>query len=307
MQLWLPLALLAPLLFAGCVFVDKYLIEKITEDSPAVVITILAGLAGLPFLIGFGFIARHDILGFGFVNALGAISAGLLVLAGYYFYYRALETADASLVATLFQFIVVFNYVLGLVFLDEHLKSIQLVAIGMVVFGSIVLTLESHQKKIRLNKSMLCQMLIATLLIAVSDVVFKLVAKKTAYLPTQFYEYSSGVIVGTLLLLFHGSARGTFLAMMRKFKKLAIGASTFNEILNLGAIVSMRYAMFLAPIAVVQAVMSTQSVYLLILGIALTLMFPKYIRENISKKHLIQKITAVLIMVGGTAILSLYS
>ncbi len=307
MQLWVSLALLAPLLFAGCVFVDKYLIEKIAEDSPATVITILAGLAGLPFLIVFGFIAGPDILDFGFVNALGAISAGLLVLAGYYFYYRALETADASLVATLFQFIVVFNYVLGLIFLDEHLKPIQLAAIGMVVFGSIVLTLESHQKKLRLNKIVLGRMLIATLLIAISDVVFKFVAKKTAYLPTQFYEYSSGVIAGTLLLLFHGPGREAFLAMMRRFKKLAIAASTFNEVLNLGAVVSMRYAMFLAPIAVVQAVMSTQSVYLLVLGVGLTFIFPKYIRENISKKHLIQKIIAVLIMVGGTAILSLYS
>lgn len=306
MQLWVPLALLAPLLFAGCVFVDKYLIEKLAEDSPATVITILAGLAGLPFLIIFGFVAGSDILDFGFVNALGAISAGLLVLAGYYFYYSALETADASLVATLFQFIVVFNYVLGLIFLDEHLKSIQLAAIGMVVVGSIVLTLESHEKKLRVNKTVLGQMLIATFLIAASDVVFKLVAQKTSYLPTQFYEYSSGVIAGTFLLLFHRSAREAYLKMIRKFKKLAIGASTFNEVLNLGAIMSMRYAMYLAPIAVVQAVMSTQSIYLLLLGIGLTFLFPKYIKENISKKHLIQKVTAVLIMVSGTAILSIY-
>ena len=57
MELWILLALLAPLLFTGSIFVDKYLIERITEDSPATVITILAGLAGLPFLIVVGFIA----------------------------------------------------------------------------------------------------------------------------------------------------------------------------------------------------------------------------------------------------------
>ena len=65
--------------------------------------------------------------------------------------------------------------------------------------------------------------------------------------------------------------------------------------------------MFLAPIAVVQAVMSVQSVYLLIIGVLLTILFPKYIKENITKKHIAQKAIAILIMIIGTAILALNS
>ncbi len=304
MEAWIPLALLAPLLFAGCNFVDKYLIEKVTEDSPAYVITILAGLAGVPFLIFVGFIARNDITSFGIANALGAISAGLLVLWGYYFYYKALVIADASLVAILFQMIVVFNYVLALIFLGEHLSVLQLAAMGLIIGGSIILTVESENRSLKFNKDIFVKMLIACFLIAVSDVVFKKIAKETAYLPTQFYEYSAGVIAGIFLLVFHSKARNAFIAMAKKFKRTAIGASTFNEVLNLGGIISMRYAMFLAPIAVVQAVMSVQSIYLILLGLLLSRLLPKYIHEDVNKKHLTQKILAVAIMIIGTIIVA---
>jgi drug/metabolite transporter (DMT)-like permease len=307
MQAWIPLALLAPLLFAGMNFVDKYLIEKITEESPATVITILAGLAGIPFLIIFGLIAGPSVTTYGLANALGAISAGLLTIAGLYFYYKALVIADASLVAALFQLIVVFNYVLALIFLNEHLSLLQVGAIGIVVVGSVALSLESEEKRIKLNNGVFWHMLLASLLIAAADVVFKKIAKETSFLITQFYEYSSGVIAGVFLLVFHKSARRAFMAMIQKFRGIAFGASGFNEVLNLSSLVSMRYAMFLAPIAVVQAVMSLQSIYLIVLGVILTMLFPKYIRENLSKRHLLQKLLAVGIMLVGTTVLALAS
>lgn len=307
MEFWLPLALLSPLLFAGTNFIDKYLIEKITEDSKAIVITILAGLAGLPFLIIAAIVGGGSLIDFGYINAIGAITAGLLVISGYYFYYRALLLADASLVAALFQLIVAFNYLLGRFFLQESLNVIQVIAIAMVVIGSIVLTLESQQKKIKFKKGVFSQMLAACGLIAASDVVFKLIAKESSFLPTQFFEYSAGVIVGCLLLVFNKTARSAFTTMIQKHKRLAIRASAIAEIVSLGGLVSMRYAMYLAPIAVVQSVMSVQALYLLLLGVLLTKLFPHHIKENIARGHLLQKFLAVLIMAAGTTVLAIGS
>lgn len=307
MGIWIPLALLASFLFASMNFIDKYLIEKITKDNPATVITILAGLAGVPFLIVVGLLAGNSVINFGLANALGAISAGLLVLSGLYFYYKALVIADASLVAALFQLIIVFNYILALIFLNEHLTLLQVVAIGIIIIGSVVINLEDNESKLKLNNKVFGQMLIASLLIAASDVIFKTIAKETAFLPTQFYEYSAGVISGIALLIFHKSARMAFIAMIKKFKKIAVGGSTLNELFNLGSLVSMRYAMYLAPIAVVQAVMSMQSVFLILLGVLLTKIMPRYVKENISKRHLTQKSVAITIMVIGTTLLLLGS
>src|SRR3990167_4028289 len=159
METWIPLALLAPLLYTGSNFIDKYLIEKITENSPATVITILAGLAGLPFLIVVGFASSSAIADYGFINALGATVSGLILIYSFYFYYKALFIADASIVAALFQLIVVFNYIFGLIFLNEHLSLLQLSAMAMVIAGSVLLTLESHEKKLKLNKKVFLLML----------------------------------------------------------------------------------------------------------------------------------------------------
>ncbi len=311
MTLWLFLSILSPFLFTLTNFVDKYLLGKIVGDKPVPSITILAGLAGVPFLIIFGILARHSLADYGLTNALGAVSAGALLITAYYFYYKALMVADASLVAALFQLIIPFNYVLGLIFLDEHLSVVQLVAVGIVLLGSVVLSLENHEdaddgrRRMRLNKSVFWYMFLSSLFIALSSVVFKMVAKDSAYLPTQFCEYTAGVIIGTLLFLCNRSARAGFLDILRRHRSQAVGLSGLNEILNLGGVVAMRYAMFLAPIAVVQAISSVQAIFLLAVGVALTALFPRFIKENIGRKHLLQKMAAIGIMILGTVLLAL--
>ncbi len=312
MTLWLFLALLSPLLFTLTNFVDKYLLGKIVGDKPVPSITILAGLAGVPFLVVFGVLARNSLAGYSLASALGAISSGVLLITAYYFYYKALMVADASLVAALFQLIIPFNYVLGLVFLDEHLSAVQLAAVGIVLLGSVVLSLENHgdeaagsRRRLRMNKSVFWYMFLSSLFIALSSVVFKMVAQDSAYLPTQFFEYTAGVIIGALLFLCNRSARAGFLDILRRHRAQAISLSGLNEIINLGGVIAMRYAMFLAPIAVVQAISSVQAIFLLIVGVVLTVLFPQFIKENIGRKHLLQKMVAIGIMILGTVLLAL--
>jgi drug/metabolite transporter (DMT)-like permease len=191
---------------------------------------------------------------------------------------------------------------------------VQLAAAGIVLVGSVVLSLEGHEdavdggtgkRRFRLNKSVFWYMFLSSLFISLSSVVFKLVAQDSAYLPTQFFEYMASVIIGALLFLCNRPARRGFLDILRRHRGQAIGLSGLNEVINLGGVIAMRYAMFLAPIAVVQAISSVQAIFLVVVGVILTLLFPRFIKENIGRKHLLQKVLAIGIMILGTVLLAL--
>jgi hypothetical protein len=72
----------------------------------------------------------------------------------------------------------------------------------------------------------------------------------------------------------------------------------FGNLLN-------NYALLLAPVAMVYLVGSFQPAIVLVLVIISTIFFPKFIKEDISRKVLIPKIAAILLMILGSAFLFL--
>ena len=78
---------------------------------------------------------------------------------------------------------------------------------------------------------------------------------------------------------------------------IAINAS--NELINLGGGLANRYALIFAPLAIVQAIGSTTTLFVFVFGVLLTLLFPKISRENLSAREFAQKgIAAVLVAIG---------
>jgi hypothetical protein len=56
---------------------------------------------------------------------------------------------------------------------------------------------------------------------------------------------------------------------------------------------------FLGSVAVVSALQGVQYAVLLTLGIVITLFFPKILKEDVSKKIIIQKIAAIICIAVG--------
>ncbi len=303
-MLWFALALIAPLLFASTNFIEKYLLSRIAEGDSAGPVTILTGLCVTPLLIVFGWFARHQLAHYSLRNALGGILVGLLTTAAFYVYYRALKVAETSVVATLFQMIIVANYVLGLIFLHESLSLLELAGIGLILLGSISINLDKTSGKTTFNRRVFWLMAVASLAIAFSNIVFKFVAVESSYVPTQFYEFSAGLIASITVFCLSRSARRGFLDLLSKHKVVALSLGEANELLNLSGLAAMRYAMLLVPVAIVQAVMSVQAIYLIGFGAILTIFFPHIIKENISRQHLTRKVLAAAIIILGTIVLA---
>ncbi|MGI8648441.1 MAG: hypothetical protein ACR2JX_09495 [Mycobacteriales bacterium] len=108
-------------------------------------------------------------------------------------------------------------------------------------------------------------------------------------------------MIGAAVFCFSRSARSSFLLTMSRKRAAALGLSQINEVVHFGGLLAGNYALLLAPVAVVSAVMtSTQSVYMVLIGALLTVTFSHLIKENISRDHLVVKLAAITMITAGT-------
>jgi hypothetical protein len=79
-----------------------------------------------------------------------------------------------------------------------------------------------------------------------------------------------------------------------------------NETINITAKIIFNFVSLMMPIALTWVVNCFQPFFVFIYGVILSVYFPKISQEKIYGKHLIQKISAIMIMFVGSMILNLY-
>jgi drug/metabolite transporter (DMT)-like permease len=224
--------------------------------------------------------------------------SGILYMGAMLFYLRAIQSEEASVVAALFQASTLFTFLLGWLFLGEKLGWGQGGGSVLIVAGALALSLDG---KIRLGKfklRLVLLMLAATFVLALSSVLFKFFAVRDDYWTTTFWNFSGEALFGFAILL-GPRYRRQFLQLFRKHPGPVIGVNAANELINLGGGLGVRYAMLLAPVAVVSAISATTTFFVFAFGILLTLFLPRLGREDLSPRNLIQKgLGAVLITAG---------
>ncbi len=301
--MWLVLSLFGALLFASTTFFDKFLLSNVTRHFSASAYVVLSGIAGVPFMLMLYALARHSIGSYSIANMLSALAAGLLLVSGYYLYFRSLTIADASLVAVLFQLAVVSNLILGWILLDEHLSPISLTGLFLVLLGTVSVNLEVRKGALFFEKRVFLLMCIAAVLVSCSDILFKHTALESNYLATQFYAYCALSLTAAGVFICSHTPRQQFLNFVRKKHKPTLLAF-FNELTNVGGIMAVSYALLLAPVALVQATVGFEAVYAVLIGTMITKFFPKLMKENSGKRHIALRYASVAIVVIGTAMLA---
>lgn len=295
--MWLLFAFSGPLLWAASTHVDKYLVEKYFKHAGVAVLlvfTALIGLVMLPFIAAFDTEALIP----GWTAALAVAFSGLLYMTAMYFYLRALQGDEASVVAPFFQAAPLFGYVLGLTFLHETLTGKQLLGGGLIVLGGALLSVDLGKGRGRFRLRLMLLMLVCALALAVSSVIFKAFAKQDQFWTTAFWSYVGEALFG-LGLLALPALRREFLGLFRRHPGAVMGINAANELINLGGNLGARYALLLAPLSLVQAISSTTTLFIFGLGVLLTLFLPRFGREDLSARNLIQKgVSAALITVG---------
>lgn len=300
---WFFIALFAPALWSITNHIDKYLLGRYFKHKGAGALIIFSSLIGF-FVLPLILLFQPNVLGIQPLYALLIMGSSVVSLMGILAYLYALGKDEASIVVPLFQTIPIFAYILGFVFLGETLTLQQIIAALLIVAGAIIISLNLDQKKTRLKMPVFLFMLAASFLIALSSLMFKFVAIQSDFWTTSFWAYVGSALMGVFFLMFVKQYREQFFSVLRNNKIPAIGLNGLNEIVDVAASLSLRYATLLAPLAMVWTINGFQPFFVLLYGVILTLFFPQLGKESLLKKHLVQKLIAIGIMFVGVYLLN---
>lgn len=285
--------LLPPLLYAVTNLIDKKLTVGEDDDSLPSSLMLIGGLFNLLVSISILFFLLFK---GSFEFSLGLFLNGSLFTLAIWSYLKVLKDSDTDRVIIWYQTIPIFGLIGGMLFLGEHLNFITISSILLIMFGSITMSLE----KGKVNKKMILMMLMSSLLIASNDVVFAFFGREIGVMSAIFSDLI-GKTFWSLVFLFNSKA----------FKGFAVGLKTkfllhsFNEILYIIADAMFDVAKIFAPVAIVQALVSTQPIFVFLGALILAIFYPKILGEVFEKKYLKTKIIGLILVTVGSIILAL--
>lgn len=301
---WFLIALSAPALWAASNHIDKYLLEKYFKNKGVGAQIIFSGLIYL-FILPVIFLFSRGILAVPLPYILLLIASGITEVFGFLVYLYAMEKDEASVVSPLYQMMPVLSFLVGYFWLGETLTRSQTWGSLLVIIGAIIISLDLTSVKTKFKAAVFFLIFLSSLIFVMDTAIFKVVALEENYWATVFWSSTGDSIMGLFFLLFIGNYRKQFLHLFKTNATALIGINVFNEVITLVGQLLFRYAILLAPLALVQTVNGFQPFFVFIIGAALTLFFPKIAQENLSKKIMIQKLIAIAAMLVGTYIINI--
>jgi drug/metabolite transporter (DMT)-like permease len=300
-MIWLIFAFSGPVLWAASTHMDKYLVERYFKHSNVAVLLIFTALIGLITLPFIWFLAPQAASP-GLTEAALMAFSGILYMGAMLFYLRALQSEEASVVALFFQAAPLFGLLLGYAVLGETLSPIQLAGGGLIIGGTVLVSLRSDLRT-HFNWRLAALMLACALSLAVSSLIFKMFALRDEFWPTTFWMFVGEALFGAALLAV-GSYRKQFMDLLRQNPVAVLSINAVNELINLAGSLGTRYALLLAPLSLVQAIGSTTTLFVFGFGVILSVFFPTLGRENLSRRELLHKGLAAVLVAAGAALVT---
>lgn len=299
---WFLIALIPPALWASTNYIDKYLIERFFKGGGAGALIIFSALIGIivaPFIL----LLERNVLQINASDAVLIVINGIIWAIALLPYLYALQKDDVSMATPLFQTIPIFSLILGLLVLNETITVRQFAGMALVIGGGVALSLDLSRTKRRFKAKVFGLMMLASFLVAINALIFKFVALKESFLITAFWE-NVGLSIAAAFFLIYAPYRRQFLKVLHRNKMSVLGLNALNEVIGITAKLVTNFATLLAPLALVWTVNSFQPLYVLTFGVALTLFFPRFIKENIERTYLVQKVLSIAVIIIGSYFLN---
>ena len=218
------------------------------------------------------------------------------------FYFKAIEKNDASIVVVMFQMIPVFSYILALLLFKENLTFRQILGSLIIILSAIIISFDFNERNNRKKFKALLLMTLSSLFYSIYFILFDIGIRNSSYYSCAFWYQIGFLIIGIALLL-SKSFRIPFANAIKKNGKRYLILNTTNEVINLVANLLVNYANLLIPIALVNVLNGFQGAFAFILGIIGTILLPKYIKEDLNKNVVVQKIICIILGIIGLIIL----
>jgi drug/metabolite transporter (DMT)-like permease len=229
--------------------------------------------------------------------------SGVLYMVGITFYLRALQGNDAAVVSPFFQASPLFGYALAYLVLGETLSLKQILGGALIIGGVLSVSVVGGKSRQRFRWKLAALMLTCGFIMSLSTLIFKAFAVKDEFWATTFWMFAGEAIYGVALLCIP-SYRAQFMKLLRINGRALLAINASNELINLGGGLASRYALIFAPLSIVQAIGSTTTLFVFLIGVILTVLFPAISREDLSKRECVSKGLAAVLVAAGIALVS---
>jgi drug/metabolite transporter (DMT)-like permease len=311
---WWIVALIAYFLLAVANLIDKFLVEKVLGSARAY--TFMASIMGLLVLIVAPWVMRWP----GFSMFIFDLILGGIFTLALLFLYAALRRGEASRILVLVGGSTpIFSLPLAFLVLKDTFYLRQIIAIALLFLGLLVIAFLPSKKKNFWEKLFSRLSLknynpqLGIILAILSGLFYALffVGSKFAYQSQEFLSAFLWTRLGAAffaaLILFSRRARQEIAALFKPKKGNNKKQSLLVVNQGLGALgfILQNYAIYLGPVAIVNALQGVQYVWIIILGALVSMFAPKILKEDISKSVIIKKTIAILIISCGLYLLAL--
>ena len=296
-------AILASFLWAITNHIDKFMITDINDSKNSIKIllvfsTLVAGLVLTPFWLIFS----HFMVSISAISLISILIASVIYIIATLLYFKAIEENDASIVVVMFQMIPVFSYILALILFKENLTLHQIIGSIIIMLSAIIISFDFNEKNNKKKFKALILMTLSSLFYAIYFILFDVAIRHSSYTSCAFW-YQIGFLIMGIILICLKSFRVPFVNAIKRNGKKYLALNTSNEIINLIANLLVNFANLTIPIALANVLNGFQGTFVFILGILGTIIFPKYIKEDLSINVIIQKSVCIVLSIIGLIIL----
>ena len=300
---WFFIALLAPFFFACANHNDKFLLSRYIKGGnigSIIIFSALLSVVPIPIIISIQPNVYHVSLGQGAV----LVATGMFGVVAVLCYLYALDIDEASFVTPFYQTVPIFAYFLGYFILSETITVVQGVGSFVIIMGALALSFEFGRRGTWFKRKVVGLMLAASFLNAVNGVIFKLIALDKGFWLSLFWGFVGQVIIGLIFLICVPSYRKNFFDTVKEHKVAVLALISLSEVLFTVAEAITLYATLLAPVALVLLVNSFQPLFVFVLGVLLTVFFPRLGRESLGGTKLLQKVLGIGLLLAGGYLIS---
>lgn len=293
---WFLLALTAPILWALKNIADKIIYSKYRMS--AMTSLIMTRLMSIPFIIIFLFFIKVGIDEF----ALIGILYGVIHTAGAQLFNKAMVKEDVSKVTSLFYTNPIFTALFATIFLGEILTAGKYAGIVLLVLSAVMLSYRNHAGKTMLSSSLLL-IFSSTIIWSALNVFLKWITNFSSVYSFVFWTFI-GSIITALLLLLAGIPKKEFKENIKRFDGFAWKVEIAGNIVYWIGTAIFFIAISALQVSLIGAIPSLQPFFVLIFVLLMGVFLPKILKEENSKKSVLLKFLAVILIFIGTYLIA---
>lgn len=296
-MLWVSLAISAYFLLALVELIDKKILS-----SPLLSPLTYAFYAGSLTLFAF-LLWPFD---FSFLSPLYtiiALAAGATFFVAIYFIYSAIIKGEVSRVVSIIGGLSpILVFIFSLFFLGEKIHIPSLIALFLLIAGSILLSFVKDGEKFKFGHHFFLISFLAAFFFAVSYGLTKAVFMKTTFL-NGFVWMRVGTLICCLAVFLEPKLRKSIIEGSKGFSKKLTTLFFFDKGISALAHVILNYAVAIGSVAIVNALQAVEYAFIFILTLWFSYFLPRVFYESLALRNLVPKIIGIALVSSGVILL----